>query len=834
MKGNKNNAYEQKRKKKKRVFASVLAIIIAVAMILGIAAPFMGVFANAAEFKITPDIVATNETLKKVNLFSKNETEELNGNFEVDVVIGFDDNYILEKTTPVILNITNNGETDFIGEVQIRAKNFVNSDANQVSVFYQNLELPKGATKKIFMDFQTSYLKNHFDVDLVDSNGNVVYKKKSNLVMAYDPQLIATAVLTDKNTQDTSYLENLELSFLSFTGSNNNYYTEYDKVFFLDKYSFPFKSSILENFKIIIVDDFNTSTLSVTQKEALKEYIVSGGYLAISTGENYDKNFSGLKSELEIDESQFKKVKLENGIDSKTVYNDYGKGKIFIHDFDFKDLPFGGEKETLDTLKSIYTSMDLTNFEVTDNYNYRNYTRSNYPYIDSSNLSFIFILLVVYIILVGPGMYCILKKKDKLEKAWYFIPLSAILFTVIIFSFAQFSIFKDGLSSYTNVVELANSSNYGKRTTYALITSPFDGDIKLTSENNIDFIFDSDSNYYYMSGPGASSSSDNNKEQVIRKIYSGEKTEITFYDLMKWESITAKTFGTVDMGGKIETNFKYTDGKLLGTITNNTNTDFNNLIIFTGKNILPEKELKKGETIEINLDLNYLVSQKGIGQGDYYTQIEEVLGFDTINEDLNTGKITKKDVHDKYQMRALALDYYTNYIENYTDAMKVTILAFNNDKLFDYKLRMNGSKLTNYFTNMYIITDDILPEDKSFEVPYGLIFPKYIYISNGHYDIYGNEIYAYDKTDVTVQFFVDDLQENDSFKILWEDENQNSIKFKVLNYTTGKYEEVTSDKYITAKDHADANGIIELKAEFLQDERSNIPEFSLKRGDLNA
>ena len=147
MKGNKNNAYEQKRKKKKRVFASVLAIIIAVAMILGIAAPFMGVFANAAEFKITPDIVATNETLKKVNLFSKNETEELNGNFEVDVVIGFDDNYILEKTTPVILNITNNGETDFIGEVQIRATNFVNSDANQVSVFYQNLELPKGATK---------------------------------------------------------------------------------------------------------------------------------------------------------------------------------------------------------------------------------------------------------------------------------------------------------------------------------------------------------------------------------------------------------------------------------------------------------------------------------------------------------------------------------------------------------------------------------------------------------------------------------------------------------------------------------------------------------------
>ncbi len=128
--------------------------------------------------------------------------------------------------------------------------------------------------------------------------------------------------------------------------------------------------------------------------EALKEYACMGGNLVLIS-----ENLHGRRLHENLSKVRF------------------GKGYIFYSKT--KDIPF-----------------ILENFVLSKSYG----KNENFIYIDylerKMGFSYITGIFIIYILIVGPINYIILKRKKKLEYAWLTIPIIAIIFTILIYFIA--------------------------------------------------------------------------------------------------------------------------------------------------------------------------------------------------------------------------------------------------------------------------------------------------------------------------------------------------------------------------------------------------------------
>ncbi|HOQ17349.1 MAG TPA: hypothetical protein PLG49_08260 [Defluviitaleaceae bacterium] len=128
--------FGRRSKEKQRKLAAFLAFLIVIAMILSIILPFV---TYAAE---TEDIIIKGE-------------------------IGFNNKYKVGGTTPITIEITNNGE-DFKGEVQVKILKEEYNNVTNYIVYAKDIELPRGSTKKFDMVVTTSNMQRYFNIELTD------------------------------------------------------------------------------------------------------------------------------------------------------------------------------------------------------------------------------------------------------------------------------------------------------------------------------------------------------------------------------------------------------------------------------------------------------------------------------------------------------------------------------------------------------------------------------------------------------------------------------------------------------------------------------------------
>lgn len=141
--------YHQKQKLKQKIFA-VIALVIALIMVLSLLTP---VFAAAPN---TQTVTAVTNT-DVAEPTPEQEQEKIIGgdHFVLDLQMGFDNSYIVEKVTPMTATLTNNGEA-FQGEFQVKVYTYENTDSGfqKYALYSQKLELPEGATKQVSMEFE--------------------------------------------------------------------------------------------------------------------------------------------------------------------------------------------------------------------------------------------------------------------------------------------------------------------------------------------------------------------------------------------------------------------------------------------------------------------------------------------------------------------------------------------------------------------------------------------------------------------------------------------------------------------------------------------------------
>ncbi len=765
----------------KRIITGIIAFLIIFVMLAGMIAPFVYGSENTSGSKIS-----------------------------ISGEIGFNKKYKLGANTPFKVHISNSGD-NFKGKLQIKINTSSEPKKKRYEVYSTEVELPKGGSKIIEMEIPINILKNSHKAVLLDEKGKTVAT-----TMLYcsgvAQEMIMGAVLTD-TPESLNYLKQLEL--------NSNYENNpinrkiNDKLIFLDETTLPKTTTALRSFNLIIIDNYDTSRLSNEQREALKEWLMSGGVLVIGTGENFDKVFNGIGKEIvdvtyngtvqvndlsEIggnyklnnaknEPITINKISVKDGESiltknqeafSTIYYNEVGS--VIVHNFALGLEPFlsleGKERFLTDYYKS---QLDYkTSYMMNQDYYGNNWTylTSNLPSLNDYSLVIVFVIIAVYAIFIGPILYFILKKKDIREKGFIVIPVLALIITTVIYFVTGGTIYKSPIVNTVSKVQLNQEKNTADVSSATGVYSPKNGDINVEFDKNLLISVSNFNNYYYgysgyfgglFSGGYRYYGMDmsNAPEKDIVEVIYGENTRLIYKDKSSWAGDQFRNNYTLDINDGLESDLKIEGDTLSGTITNKTGIDLEEVIIGVRSNLNTYGTLKNGESLNIDQKIKFDSQNSNM-----YSAFDKIYDIYNQNNKLpneeKRNRMFKLNMLNNLALNSNSIKYSTGYgttvishgnqsTSSYTynvdrAPMSVNLYAFNYDNLYEAKLTVSNKKPYEINTNL-VLADIPLNLEKmdKFDLPYGFFGVKTI-TATSQFDNYNAETEIYLQNSADVEF----------------------------------------------------------------------------------
>ncbi|MDD3570458.1 MAG: hypothetical protein PHY44_05090 [Lachnospiraceae bacterium] len=836
--------------------AAVLAIVIVLVMILSVVAPVIGSIVYGAPMSGST-MVKSGDTASQQLPLSKEPKEIDDGQFEITASIGYDSKYIVGRNTPFKFIVTNNG-SDFKGELQMKVYLFESSErySSQYAIFYVPLELSKNATKEVEMTAQVASITPFFTVSLVNEKDNAICVKNFSAT-AKDPSTVWTGVLSD-NPAELVYIKKND----SYYNQQTAYYysasgVEYFDTLYLDSKTFPTDSSVLNNFRMLIINDFNTANLSQEQKDAIKQWVNEGGMLIIGTGVNAKKVLSGLGDITKFTVSdEVANVSLENigdvlvqnvsnfgsvAISDAKMENSnslleqdgkvttsrvkVGNGTVILHNFDLgkSPIPNIGDIEIL--LRTFYENENPSIFNLShaDNYSYN-------PVSDwagrmapekGSMMNIIFIIIGVYVIFVGPVLYIVLKKKDKREKGWVIIPFVAVATTIVIYIAGSSSYYRSSIINMVSKVDIENGQNYAKAQIYAGLRSGDKGSLKFTADEDFD-IDVSEMDYGEIYG---------DDEVCALKINTDSASEITYFGKASWDLNKFATEKEIDMGGALDAKIALKGDTLVGTIVNNTNFDFEDVVLHIGSVYYKIDNCMSGETV----DVNYKIEPVNLQNGNYYNSYDEIQKLFGVEDGYYNFDGANEEYFTKYGRTSILGDMDDTELSKTTSAdapISMKIYAFNKLPLIEGNKYINGKKMNEMAENLFVMDVAVALEDNAeFDLPYGLIGPYSITDEKG--DSFGddsNYIYMNSEGNVYCNFALPQNVNLELFQIRWDNSPAMASVPEIFNLDTGEWEKLSQDEITDFKCYDDDSGIITIRVKVQEGGEIEVPQIRLKGG----
>ncbi|WP_304509260.1 hypothetical protein [Anaerotignum sp.] len=838
--------YQKKQEMKKKVLA-IIALIMALIMILSLIAPFT-IFA-APVTEVTTSVVKSNDgaetdvddTIGSLESFGKDR-------FTVELQAGFDENYIVKKGMPVRGVVTNRGDA-FHGEVQIKAYTRTSYANKEYAIYYQKLDLEQGASKSIDMEVTMGSIHEYLEISLVDAKGNKVYQDYSFLT-AKDPNTIMIGVLSD-SPQDLKYLNNLHLAQMpeDFMDDAEIYQNElsknYDFPVFLDESTFPNTIGIMNSFSALVVDDFDFSVLTQAQKDALHQWVLEGGTLMVGTGVTAQKTLRGLDflsdikvadvtegAELEgisgevslaqLSGERLANLSLENVNGIFSVVEE-GKGLIVLSDFSLSAAPMAGQSATLDLLQKALKQAASQSFEVDiygDDryYNQAQYIAGDFPPFEMGSISLIIGAIIVYILITGPILYFILKKKDRREKGWIIIPIVAFVFMGLVFFLAQNSTYKNGIINTVSYVEMQEGSNIATAEIGMALKASGKGDVTFTSDEKIPLAVNLEEDHYY--------GSDTQKEKCAYRILCGDTTEVKFPDTSSWQTQYFNTQKSINLGGNIESTVVMKDGGFVGEIINHTNVDFYHVVLLFNGYLQDFGSLKAGETLEVNISSEKVAQGDQIFSNGYYYQ--------EFRDKVHSGEVTRYEAYLKYMEQDMQNQFYDYQVN--TDLIPVTFFGYSDTPILNGERKINGNQVLENNITMYQQDFPLeLSKQEEFEVELkGIVDAP---IKFDHYENDGGDsIYPFEDSDFYVEYDIPDDIRVDRMEIDVEAPNDELVpqKIELFNEETQEWDEVVLYERVSVEKYVGEDNVVKMRMHCLKERESGVPKLLIQGGGLFA
>lgn len=555
----------------------------------------------------------------------------------------------------------------------------------------------------------------------------------------------------------------------------------------------------LEVISFLLVDQFSLTELREEQQQAILDWVKDGGVLVVG-GQSNSKQVFGLLSNsmpLELGEKASVSIQsmvggkedqsvanipafkstLTDGAEELAVSNNtpiiakstIGNGVIIETAFALSEndlTKWNGYEAWFEQLILSQNSQVLLNQSYGMsllNELYYSFAESN-EYFESANFSIgmLILILTIYFILIVPGLYFVLKKKDKREYAWWIIPSFAI-----ILSFGMFLLgAKDriGQSQMNEMGIYLNENNYLSGYQANTIFSNNSGEYTLSYAKQ---------NYSPFPYVGYTNTS---KESIM--VEKAKEEEITFTDVEYWSNRTMFGQSAIEVDGSFENKWKVSDNKITGTIQNNYPYDFSDVYIWTGNEKLQIGNLKAGESKTINLTRKnkYFSAPTGGTQGYY--------AYDYTGKDIKEfrSKVVESTVLNSIFWGSNPIN--SPVIVGMTENEIVPVSIVDKEvKKYNTNLIMQPINISNNFPGKVTWNDEILTKDVS-------IIQGSIYSKNFSYSelIIDDGEYLY-KISIPDSYDANKLKLND---LSISNINNTGAMYSIYNNKTKEYEELTS------------------------------------------
>lgn len=571
-------------------------------------------------------------------------------NLNIEANVGISNNIKTYTPFSVDVTITNNG-TAFSGDFVIDTP--VSYSISSAKVY--PLEIAEGETKKIqfyleglsedylYMEEQDqSFYFYEGGIEsgrLIDYTGDKILRPTA---LNNDTTVLYT--LTDNSNRLASLLRveqfainNVEIFHLNQTAG----------------FQFPTDVRGLEIADILVIDDVGISSLTTDQQRAILSWIERGGTLLLGASNQVNTSMGLLQDYLPLvllnEQVSIPSASLEtytNGgvfteeikvnIANETENSSFtfsvddqvlaattniGNGQIIQTTFSLGDRPL----TTMDGYPMLLTTLlQLDSTQPIDEY--QDYIRNPIDYLPLEvgainelfpsfevSVTNLVIIVLIYILIIGPVLYFILKKMDKREHAWWIIPALSIALSIVLFVIGA----KDRLLQS----QIQQTAYYQVNDDESL--SGYYVESILTNRGG-DFTFHLDEGTTALPYRNYSA----NSNTLHKKAYVKEQEDGSFIQLKNLNYWSVESFigeSRIPNIGKLDIQLSTENNLLIGKITNHFPFELKDLAVWTGASEMALGNIKAGETINVSLAVQegLLLPPSMINYGYSYPQTKE-------------------------------------------------------------------------------------------------------------------------------------------------------------------------------------------------------------------
>lgn len=469
---------------------------------------------------------------------------------------------------------------------------------------------------------------------------------------------------------------------------------------------------------------------------------------------------------------------------------EYGNIQLFTFDLGLKETEVTTGLAIVTAIRNSlsYTKQtQLENEYYGTNNNYGIYSNMSWGHIDNVPMAAGYIaVLAVYIILVGPIAYFILKKLDKRSLTWAVVPALAVIFTVMIYTMGSKTRIDEPYAGYVKFLNF-DKENKVEEELYFSLTAPFNTAYSVTLDKEykvIEMSANSSVGYNY-----------NRKEEVdfndtVSMIQYGlENTQLQIQNNPAFSPVYYQSTNTYNLPNKLSAAISYTGESLKGTIDNGFDFDISNAVFVSDGYLVILGDVKKGEQVVLGDKPHLFLTAKD----DLYSK--------DVTRKLSGNTTTDKNLTAKENGLAGILTYLIENSQIWED---------NRSYLFGFSNETGDDQLTGedilakaYKEQEFKLTsDNLLTELQSQLDTYGTTALKffvdvnytkgdkefvssidpYIVLEKGYYDKYYQARFL-SSNDMTIEYRLPENDKISSFEFL-ENRNQKSLN-EYINYFDG-------------------------------------------------
>ena len=535
----------------------------------------------------------------------------------IAVKVGYTGFIKAQQWMPVTIDVTNKG-SDVDGTLEVTTPVSTNGPPIGAVVYQAHLTVPSGATKHIRTYLIEDQAPAPVSVRIVQNGRTVVSADSSGSTAA----ATLIGVLSDQPTALDSF-SSVHPGSISAT------------VVHLSLEDVGGSAILLRAFDLIAIDDFATDTLTAAQRGALTDYVQNGGNLLLGTGASWHKTLAGISpSILPLQPAGTTTLGAATAFDGLSgveiatgtvnagthvwlsasgspllAERPVGGGLVTIATFDWNQNPVaswtgadallrqvlvrnllnGANAQGVNFAKGPFGGGASGGGSITERSSSVSQALSSLPSLDLPSLLVIGILILAYVLFVGPINYFALRALNHRALAWVTVPLIAIVASAGAFGTGFFTKGRSVQTNQVSIVHLQPSWDRAYEESYTGVLTPTRGDYQVSVGGGQPMV----APLFSLSGGAPGITPD-----LIRVGIDGSTVTLPSMTAFVLRGFASES---VVPSPHLVATANLVNGKLTGTIRNDSTVTFTDALVLAGDGYQLVPALRPGDTATFSL-----------------------------------------------------------------------------------------------------------------------------------------------------------------------------------------------------------------------------------------